>query len=738
MIFNRHISQTLSAIQAVSIATHGRMRWNGVPVKVCAADTPGRRSIVIDQLTALLYAQFYCYGRVTPIPLSNGNSREALPTARFVAKLVASNHAAERWEEGWHVVAKTGDRLLVERKGLRMTVARDSWRLDSEQAEAGIRFPLGSFALSPGAYLISSNIPLAASEIVRIYWNTTPQGAVDLMRALTTSLEREAIPYQFKVFTDLTRYDRADASVLYLQQNDFAQSAELLGRIYQSVQPQLRREVPIYTQELAPGLGLAEQPPGGESFGQHRCRLLAEGLILASEAGRRSKAERLLCAIDQFARHGLSFEHPYLNPGSEREYSISIKSVPRRAGSRGMPQLNGAACLELATRIGHELVRKAIWHRGACNWIGDLTGLRHSFGALGPELYSGTSGIGWFLAELFRATGSEEFRHTAEGALRQACGAATGLGKGLYAGLTGIAYAAWRSSFLLDRPALRRQAGRVLIRLKGMATTDPVAADVISGEAGAILALLMLGDDSSRLLAERYGRVLIKSAERSRGGWSWQTINPPGYPHLTGFSHGTAGIASAFLSLYARTGRSEFRTAAEGALNYERACFNEVEGNWPDFRGVRSRSHTSPCASAWCHGAPGIALSRTLAAGLLDSKDEREAELAVALEATRAALKERLMPDSDFSLCHGLAGNADILRLVGQESDRELVLEVGLFGLEHYGSGSWPRGATTESLPGLMTGMAGIGHFYLRFYDSHIPSPLWLGPTPKPMAESRN
>jgi hypothetical protein len=27
-----------------------------------------------------------------------------------------------------------------------------------------------------------------------------------------------------------------------------------------------------------------------------------------------------------------------------------------------------------------------------------------------------------------------------------------------------------------------------------------------------------------------------------------------------------------------------------------------------------------------------------------------------------------------------------------------------------------------------MTGWAGIGHFYLRLFDSTVPSPLWIGP----------
>jgi hypothetical protein len=736
MIFNSHISETLSAIGAVSISSMGRLRWDGVPVRACATNAPGMRSLLVDQLSALLYSQFYCYGRVVPLPLSNGNSREALATSRFVDRLVDSNQAGENWEGAWHVVSKEGDSLQVERGGLCMLVGRGAWRLDSGAHRAQVRFPSGSFSLSPGFYLVTPNLALTEADLVRLYWNTSAAGAVDLVRAVTTFMERASIPYQLKVLTDLSQYDRSDSGVLYLQQKDFPQITDLLRRVYRSIKQHIRFEVPIYTQQIAPGLGVAEQPPGGESFGRHRCRLLAEGIILASEAGLRSSTERLSRVRDLFTSHGLSFDRPHLNSGSDREYSIRIKSVSRRTCARSVTSLNRDAFLELAARIGHDLVRTAIWYRGSCNWVGDLTSPRRSFGALGPELYSGTSGIAWFLAELFRATGKEEFRLTAEGAIRQACDSSdtdeSMLGKGLYAGWTGIAYAAWRCSNLLDRPALRRRSRKALARLARVAD-DPVTVDIISGEAGAILALSELGDVSSLRLAERYGRVLVQSAKRYQGRWSWKTINPPGYLHLTGFSHGTAGIASAFLVLYAKTKRSEFRDAAEGALRYERSCFNEGERNWPDFREVRSRSQPSRCGSAWCHGAPGIALSRALAVSLLESTDEPEAELAAALEITRAALGEAFTPDSDFCLCHGLAGNADILYLVGHESDRDRVHQVGLFGIEQYGRGGWPRGVVTERLPGLMMGMAGIGHFYLRLYDSRIPSPLWIGPTLKPI-----
>jgi lantibiotic modifying enzyme len=66
--------------------------------------------------------------------------------------------------------------------------------------------------------------------------------------------------------------------------------------------------------------------------------------------------------------------------------------------------------------------------------------------------------------------------------------------------------------------------------------------------------------------------------------------------------------------------------------------------------------------TAWCHGAPGIALSRLRAYEIL--KDNAyEAEALVAVETTRHAVESRrLSANANYSLCHGLAGNAEVLR----------------------------------------------------------------------------
>jgi lantibiotic modifying enzyme len=123
-------------------------------------------------------------------------------------------------------------------------------------------------------------------------------------------------------------------------------------------------------------------------------------------------------------------------------------------------------------------------------------------------------------------------------------------------------------------------------------------------------------------------------------------------------------------------------------------------------------------ATHWCHGAPGIALSRLRAYELL--KDETcKAEAQTALRTTRKVIETALYSEKrNFSLCHGLAGNSEALlygyQVLGSEEMSSLVLahDVAYHGIETYVTRgySWPSGMTGRGeTPDLMLGLAGTG-----------------------------
>jgi lantibiotic biosynthesis protein len=363
--------------------------------------------------------------------------------------------------------------------------------------------------------------------------------------------------------------------------------------------------------------------------------------------------------------------------------------------------------------------------------------------ALGPEIYDGTSGIAYFLSYLYDYTKREEYYRTAEGAINHSLSRLEDIHSisrfGFYDGCVGIAYIAAKLAFKLGNNLLLERATSILKDLTKDTQTEHFM-DIISGNAGAIPAVLemydLLHERAFYDLAVNLGNELLQFAVKSNIGWSWDyRANgiESSQHNLTGFSHGAAGIAYSLLELFRKTDNDKYRLAAEEGFKYENQWFNSTLNNWPDFRTPRQVSKKDPQVfkymMAWCHGAPGICLSRIRAYQIL--QDEKY------LEDCRAALSAviDLLRDHDniardnYSLCHGLGGNCEPLMYANEafknEYYKSVLVDVGNYGIEKYGNqiSHWPCGNQTGETPGLMLGLAGIGHFYLRLYNPrHTPS----------------
>lgn len=377
--------------------------------------------------------------------------------------------------------------------------------------------------------------------------------------------------------------------------------------------------------------------------------------------------------------------------------------------------------LEAAERLGARLCRDALWSNGLCNWTADFATSEKIIGhrALPADLYDGTSGIALFLHRLALVTGERIFRVTAEAALRQACAKLPLETCGLFTGGTGVLYAALELRGEVDAAQLVLQAKLHARNL-----------DVISGSAGVIAVLLAAHRRSQdQLLLEHailHGELLLSHAEHSEEGLSWPSSAAK--KNLTGFSHGAAGIGWALLELHCVTRHRPFLDSALQAFAYERAHFSIERGNWPDFRERSAATHSGAVSflNAWCHGAPGIGLSRIRAWELIgDQTLLSEADVAL------KTITSQISSYGNCSLCHGMAGNADILIYAAEKLNRPDLLAIarkaGLEALNRFEHRRlpWPGGLSgANELPDLMLGIAGIGHFYLRLHDPILPTPL--------------
>ncbi len=369
--------------------------------------------------------------------------------------------------------------------------------------------------------------------------------------------------------------------------------------------------------------------------------------------------------------------------------------------------------VSMAERLGARLCRDAIWSGNQCNWTADC--LEHGvkgYRALTGAFYDGTSGIALFLHRLSEITGERIFSLTAQAALRQALTNISRLGTGFYAGSLGVLFAQLQIRGDIDVDDLLHRAAR-----------HPDDLDLMYGSAGAIAVLLSAftktRDQPLIEAALHHGDLLLEQAQNTSAGLSWVTFKDR--PPLTGFSHGAAGIAWALLELFRVTSEIRFREAALSAFAYEQSVFDAERGNWPDFR-----SESTGFMNAWCHGAAGISLSRLRAWTILQANEWRtQAEIAL------ATVQKETSSMENCSLCHGVAGNADILITASVGLDRpDLLRTAEQLGAEAFDRFEkrrlpWPCGLPDAGeLPDLMLGLAGIGLFYLRLAEPAIPSPL--------------
>jgi lantibiotic modifying enzyme len=206
----------------------------------------------------------------------------------------------------------------------------------------------------------------------------------------------------------------------------------------------------------------------------------------------------------------------------------------------------------------------------------------------------------------------------------------------------------------------------------------------------------------------------------------------------------------ALLELYGVTHEIAYKEGAEMAFRYERSWYDAAQGNWPDFRFRRPHRGSAKVdilaySTFWCHGAPGIALSRLRAYALSPDPLYME-EAAAGLETTRKAVDHTLQANiHDFSLCHGLAGNCEVLLAgINAQSNparytlfRDAVLQAAAAGIEQFSprntplepQSRWPCGVGGGYTPSLMLGTSGIGLFYLHLFAPNIPSPLLITPS---------
>jgi HopA1 effector protein family len=308
-----------------------------MPVTPPAAPAVGQQpNALVFQLQQTLYQHCYCQrfsGRLPDAPPSSP------PDARLLETLRAANQGRERWDVGWQIEHVLQSGQIVARKG---SCRRSVWPGEfvshggpgvapQPGAAISVRAAVDSTTYQPGFYFVFGDTLSDDQDnygILRLYWNAREPGAAALVREISATLNEYLVPFRFKILSHSGFFHRADAAVLYVNKRYWRVVVEVLRAPYERLGDGLAPQTPLFTKELAPGLGLAEDPGGAESFGMHRCRLVAEAVWDAYTAGAQTVGARMAEVDRHFARAGLALARPYLNPRSRDCYDAMVPARP--------------------------------------------------------------------------------------------------------------------------------------------------------------------------------------------------------------------------------------------------------------------------------------------------------------------------------------------------------------------------------------------------------------------------
>ncbi|MGH7536480.1 MAG: T3SS effector HopA1 family protein [Gemmatimonadales bacterium] len=276
-------------------------------------------------LAEAIYVSLHC--RVPPQGSVASGFTNWVGAQDFADRLSSANSGSGTWQAGWTARGIEADgRIVAERQGVRFWVPPGEYRpLDrvvTIDRPGEVRIPKEYFELASGFYLAHGNADDTrdAGNVIRVYWHLAPTGAELLVGLMTHHLNQAGIGFQLKVLSEPLRYHRTDPAILYLARSDYLQAMPILREVRAEIEPWLRSRVSLLVKRLAPGVGLAEDPGDGSSFGEHRGRLLAG--ILADPEWRAlgSMAEHIAFVSSRLARDGYDLDRIYLNPGSGDDF----------------------------------------------------------------------------------------------------------------------------------------------------------------------------------------------------------------------------------------------------------------------------------------------------------------------------------------------------------------------------------------------------------------------------------
>lgn len=349
--------------------------------------------------------------------------------------------------------------------------------------------------------------------------------------------------------------------------------------------------------------------------------------------------------------------------------------------------------LEKAIEIGNLICEKAIIDDEEAVWVGNVIGHdennRWQVGLMESDVYSGNLGISIFLIELFIQTRNERYLQVSEYAISSAyhdlkkipAEEKQKLATGFYAGLGGLLYCLYIQYDLDPDDSKLKQIRKIVQQITENIDYE-VNPDIIIGSSSCLLVLKYIYskfEKSDYLYIANEMKHCICKINKLLSSYDLSKVE------YHGFAHGPSGI------MYGIEGE----TLQRESFKFEDKDFSEESGNW-----IYQQKNLS--CKGWCHGAPGILLTRM-------NNDK-----AAAKKAEEFTLKYGF--NLNYTMCHGDVGNYNILKYYYEKTQQfyklsKLENKFSFFHEKYICN----LDINKQYCYGLMNGLAGIGYTLLNF-----------------------
>ncbi|QWU16001.1 type 2 lantibiotic biosynthesis protein LanM [Paenibacillus sophorae] len=413
--------------------------------------------------------------------------------------------------------------------------------------------------------------------------------------------------------------------------------------------------------------------------------------------------------------------------------------LSKETGNISLEAVTVTDILNCSKRVGEYVLDQRITAEGSedISWISTMIkGIDEVSWTISPvnlDFYNGVAGIGFYLSYLGKIFPEHNvFQEVTIRCVNTVIDSLNELQKqdmdwtpymevGGFTGISSYLYFLQHASVNLHRPEWFQAVLQFLPLLEELIEKDEQF-DVTSGSAGALMVFLSLYEQQQEkellVLAERCVQHLQRNATAMSTGIAWR--DPYHQKFYTGFAHGSSGILAALAKFNKVMDAGSIKRTIHEGLLFERSMYVSKEKNWKSI----GRDQLSV---AWCHGAPGILLSRHILQESGYHDNDLESEIDAGLETTI-----KLGLDNNRSFCHGDFGQLEILSNFSSQSSDIQAVTSDLSGrlFEYYNKHGMTGGVSrgVEAV-GLMLGWSGVGFGLLQqALPGNLPQILHLSP----------